>query len=95
MRITAFLFSVLLSTVIITLHVQLTVGLAASHDEAKLEDEAALAAEVRRERRRLMEKPIIYTFFNTMSNGLQATGMSGDADDRLLQIWREEWYVRR
>jgi hypothetical protein len=45
------------------------------------------------QRRRLTEKPVVYTFFHGVSNRTDNTGMTEETDEKLLQTWREEWYV--
>jgi hypothetical protein len=41
-----------------------------------------------------LDKPRIYTFFTGVQDRKANTGMTDDADDQLLQTWKEEWYVR-
>ncbi len=36
-------------------------------------------------------KPVIYTFFERISDENRHTGMESDADDELLRAWREKW----
>jgi hypothetical protein len=38
-------------------------------------------------------RPTIFTFFSPVTNKLQTTGMTDEADDQMLQTWREEWCV--
>ena len=37
------------------------------------------------------QKPIMYTFFTSIEDGRKQTGMSPEADEILLTVWREEW----
>lgn len=37
------------------------------------------------------KKPIMYTFYNKIDAEDKHTGMTDDADERLLQAWEEEW----
>jgi len=36
-------------------------------------------------------RPVMYTFFEKMSDEERHTGMDEDADDQLLRAWREKW----
>lgn len=39
----------------------------------------------------LSSKPIMFTFYTAIDEGRKQTGMSPDADYRLLEAWNEEW----
>ncbi len=38
-------------------------------------------------------KPPIFTFYTGVQNKTKNTGMNDDADNQLLQAWKEEWYA--
>ena len=37
------------------------------------------------------QKPVMYTFYDKIDSKDKHTGMTNDADQRLLKVWEEEW----